>query len=68
MRSDQSIMLARLYITLQEWDKAVQCFLYEFWDMELIYLKLQNPPPRFQGWCSHMAQGAKVCFIRSADS
>lgn len=51
---------------VQEWDKAVKCFLFEFWDMELVDLKKMLPglPARIQGWCSYMAQGARVCFIR----
>ena len=48
----------------------MKCFLFEFWDLELVHLKDKIPslPDKFQGWCSYMAQGAKVCFIRCYDS
>lgn len=51
---------------LQEWDKAVRCFLYEFWDLEDESLQeiLPSVPRAIQGWCSNMAQGAKICFVR----
>ena len=44
----------------------MQCFLFEFWDLQLRDLPEIHPdaPYEFQGWCAHMAQGAKVCFVR----
>ena len=44
----------------------MQCFLFEFWDLQLRDLPEIHPDPpyEFQGWCAHMAQGAKVCFVR----
>lgn len=52
---------------VQNWHKAMTCFLYEFWDLGFTELQGSHPqlPDNFQGWCSHLAQGTRVCFIRA---
>ena len=52
---------------LQEWHKAVSCFLFEFWE-DLTLHQLESPvpipPPWFQAWCANLAQNSRICFLR----
>ena len=58
----------------QEFMKAFQCFMYEFWDLDMVDLKhrvVENDFVRDKvrlGWCANLINGARICHHRVNDA
>lgn len=58
----------------QEFMKAFQCFVYEFWDLDMVDLKhgvVETDAARERvrlGWCANLIDGARVCHHRTNDA
>ena len=58
----------------QEFMKAFQCFMYEFWDLDMVDLKHRVVEADFVrdkvrlGWCAHLLEGARICHHRVNDA
>ena len=58
----------------QEFMKAFQCFMYEFWDLDMVDLKHRVVESDFVrdkvrlGWCANLMNGARICHHRVNDA
>lgn len=58
----------------QEFMKTFQCFMFEFWDLEMVDLKhrvVETDVVRDHvrlGWCANLLEGARICHHRVNDA
>ena len=58
----------------QEFMKTFQCFMFEFWDLEMVDLKhrvVETDAVRDRvrlGWCANLLEGARICHHRVNDA
>ena len=61
--------LTRPAPVLQEFMRALQCFMYEFWDLETRTLEevvadREATEGLLGGWCVLMPEAARICHVR----
>ncbi|KAK9832530.1 hypothetical protein WJX81_006130 [Elliptochloris bilobata] len=53
----------------QEYMRAMQCFVYEWWDMDIKHMDRYFPQATLEGllggWCVEMPESTKICHLRS---
>jgi hypothetical protein len=58
-----------LILPAQEYMRAMQCFVYEWWDMDIKHLDKYFPEATLEGllggWCVELPEGTKVCHLRA---
>ncbi len=53
----------------QEYMRAMQCFVYEWWDMDIKHMDKYFPEETLEGllggWCVELPEGTKICHLRA---